>query len=54
MISDHINKFLFNIISNLTSKLATLYILITELWKVNEAEAIRNAKEWTRNYAMGN
>ena len=31
-----------------------LNVLITELWKVNEAEAIRNAKEWTRNYAMGN
>ena len=47
-------KFLFNIISSLTSILAILYISITELWKVNEAEAIRNAKEWTRNYAMGN
>merc|ERR1712136_445196 len=27
---------------------------VAELWKVNEVEAIRNAKEWTRNYAMGN
>merc|ERR1712045_598901 len=27
---------------------------VAELWKVNEAEAIRNAKEWTRTYAMGN
>ena len=27
---------------------------VAELWKVNEAEAIRNAKEWTRLYAMGN
>ena len=27
---------------------------VAELWKVNEAEAIRNAKEWTRKYAMGN
>jgi len=27
---------------------------VAELWKVNEAEAIRNAKDWTRLYAMGN
>ena len=27
---------------------------VAELWKVNEAEAIRNAKEWTKTYAMGN
>ena len=27
---------------------------VAELWKVNEAEAIRNAKDWTRQYAMGN
>jgi len=27
---------------------------VAELWKVNEAEAIRNAKEWTKSYAMGN
>merc|ERR1712038_1994780 len=27
---------------------------VAELWKINEAEAIRNAKDWTRNYAMGN
>ena len=27
---------------------------VAELWKVNEAEAIRNAKDWTRTYAMGN
>jgi len=27
---------------------------VAELWKVNEVEAIRNAREWTRNYAMGN
>ena len=26
---------------------------VAELWKVNEVEAIRNAKEWTRTYAMG-
>ncbi len=26
---------------------------VAELWKVNEAEAIRNAKEWTKSYAMG-
>lgn len=25
---------------------------VAELWKVNEAEAIRNAKEWTQRYAM--
>lgn len=25
---------------------------VAELWKVNESEAIRNAKEWTRRYAM--
>lgn len=25
---------------------------VAELWKVNEAEAIRNAKEWTERYAM--
>lgn len=25
---------------------------VAELWRVNEAEAIRNAKEWTRKYAM--
>lgn len=24
---------------------------VAELWKVNEAEAIRNAKEWTQRYA---
>ena len=27
---------------------------VAELWKVNEVEAIRNAREWTRTYAMGN
>lgn len=27
---------------------------VAELWKVNESEAIRNAKEWTRKYAMDN
>jgi ubiquitin-conjugating enzyme E2 N len=27
---------------------------VAELWKVNEAEAIRNAREWTRMYALGN
>ena len=27
---------------------------VAELWKVNEAEAIRNAKDWTKTYAMGN
>ena len=27
---------------------------ILELWKVDEARAIQNAKDWTRNYAMGN
>ena len=27
---------------------------VAELWKINEAEAIRNAKEWTKKYAMGN
>lgn len=27
---------------------------VAELWKVNEAEAIRNAKEWTRLYAIEN
>lgn len=27
---------------------------VAELWKVNEVEAIRNAKEWTRRYAMEN
>lgn len=26
---------------------------VAELWKVNEVEAIRNAKDWTRTYAMG-
>ena len=25
---------------------------VAELWKVKEEEAIRNAKEWTRTYAM--
>lgn len=25
---------------------------VAELWKINEAEAIRNAKEWTQRYAM--
>lgn len=25
---------------------------VAELWKVNEVEAIRNAKEWTQRYAM--
>lgn len=25
---------------------------VAELWKVNEAEAIRNAKEWTQRYAI--
>lgn len=25
---------------------------VAELWKVNEAEAIRNAKEWTERYAL--
>lgn len=25
---------------------------VAELWKVNEVEAIRNAKEWTERYAM--
>jgi ubiquitin-conjugating enzyme E2 N len=25
---------------------------VAELWKLNEAEAIRNAKEWTKRYAM--
>merc|ERR1712226_1043429 len=27
---------------------------VAELWKVDEARAIQNAKDWTRNYAMGN
>jgi len=27
---------------------------VAELWKVNEPEAIRIAKEWTRNYAQDN
>lgn len=27
---------------------------VAELWKVNEIEAIRNAKEWTQRYAMEN
>ena len=27
---------------------------VAELWKVNEVEAIRNAREWTRMYAVGN
>ena len=27
---------------------------VAELWKCNEAEAIRNARDWTRLYAMGN
>lgn len=27
---------------------------VAELWKVNESEAIRIAREWTRTYAMGN
>lgn len=27
---------------------------VAELWKVNEIEAIRNAKEWTRMYAIEN
>lgn len=27
---------------------------VAELWKINESEAIRNAKEWTRKYAMDN
>ncbi|CAH1725297.1 ubiquitin-conjugating enzyme E2 N [Aphis gossypii] len=27
---------------------------VAELWKVNEIEAIRNAKEWTRMYATEN
>jgi len=26
---------------------------VAELWKVNEVEAIRNARDWTRTYAMG-
>lgn len=25
---------------------------VAELWKVNESEAIRNAKEWTRRFAV--
>lgn len=25
---------------------------VAELWKINEVEAIRNAKEWTQRYAM--
>ena len=35
------------IIDNITN-------FVLELWKVNEAEAIRNARDWTRTYAMGN
>jgi len=27
---------------------------VAELWKLNEAEALKNAREWTRKYAMGN
>ena len=27
---------------------------VAEMWKVNEVEAIRNAKDWTRLYAVGN
>jgi ubiquitin-protein ligase len=27
---------------------------VAELWKINEVEAIRNARDWTRTYAMGN
>lgn len=26
---------------------------VAELWKLNEQEAIRNAREWTKMYAMG-
>merc|ERR1712021_219774 len=26
---------------------------VAEVWKKNEAEAIRRAREWTRNYATG-
>lgn len=25
---------------------------VAELWKVNESEAIKNAKEWTQRYAF--
>lgn len=27
---------------------------VAELWKISETEAIRNAREWTQRYAMGN
>jgi len=27
---------------------------VAELWKVDESRAIKNAREWTRKYAMGN
>ena len=27
---------------------------VAELWKANEAEALKNAREHTRKYAMGN
>jgi len=27
---------------------------VAELWKLNEAEALKNAREWTRKFAMGN
>ena len=27
---------------------------VAEMWKVNEVEAIRNAKDWTQVYAVGN
>ena len=26
---------------------------VAELWKINEHEAIKNAKDWTKKYAMG-
>ena len=27
---------------------------VANLWKANEAEAIKNAKEWTKKYAIDN
>jgi ubiquitin-conjugating enzyme E2 N len=27
---------------------------VANLWKTNEAEAIKNAKEWTKKYAIDN
>lgn len=37
-----------------TPQILKIIYFVLELWKVNEAEAIKNAREWTRTYAMGN